>query len=346
MNQMIEVKSVAETAEYRYARGWHCLGEAEAFRDGKLHTLNVFGSRLLGFVGKDNQIAVLDAYCPHMGADLSQGELVDGKVVCPFHHWAFDASGRCAEIPYCKRIPPKAKTRKWLTCEVNRLLFVWHNPEGLPPAEGVEIPYFPEIDSDEWDNDWHLDLMVIDTHPRELVDNLVDAQHFGPVHGAPTKYFRNTFQGHIGTQEFHGDSERLGGDLVAESAYYGPSTHFTRMRAEYDGLTVETILLNCHVPIGPRQFELRFGVLVKKIPGWTEEQNEKLALEYVENNRTSFYQDVDIWSTKRPVDNPVLAEGDGPIYQLREWYAQFYTNEADIPPQMAEHREFITVNKP
>ena len=120
-------------------------------------------------------------------------------------------------------------------------------------------------------------------------------------------------------------------DLVAESAYYGPSTHFTRMRAEYDGLTVETILLNCHVPIGPRQFELRFGVLVKKIPGWTEEQNEKLALEYVENNRTSFYQDVDIWSTKRPVDNPVLAEGDGPIYQLREWYAQFYTNEGGYP---------------
>ena len=67
MNQMIEVKSVAETAEYRYARGWHCLGEAEAFRDGKLHTLNVFGSRLLGFVGKDNQIAVLDAYLPTHG---------------------------------------------------------------------------------------------------------------------------------------------------------------------------------------------------------------------------------------------------------------------------------------
>src|SRR5690606_39587008 len=87
MNQMISIKPAAETAEYRYARGWHCIGESKEFRDGKLHTLNIFGTRLLAFVGKDDEIAVLDAYCPHMGADLSQGELVDGKVVCPFHHW-------------------------------------------------------------------------------------------------------------------------------------------------------------------------------------------------------------------------------------------------------------------
>ncbi|HIZ52105.1 MAG TPA: 3-ketosteroid-9-alpha-hydroxylase, partial [Candidatus Pseudomonas excrementavium] len=66
--------------------------------------------------------------------------------------------------------------------------------------------------------------------------------------------------------------------------------------------------------------------------------------DYVQQNRTSFYQDVDIWSTKRPVDNPVLAEGDGPIYQLREWYAQFYTDEADLPAETKELREFITVD--
>ncbi|OWL89420.1 MULTISPECIES: Rieske 2Fe-2S domain-containing protein [Halopseudomonas] len=344
MNQLINVKPAVEAAEYRYARGWHCLGEAKDYRDGQLHTLNIFGTRLLAFADEQGAISILDAYCPHMGADLSQGELVNGKVVCPFHHWAFDASGRCAEIPYCKRIPPKAKTRKWLTCEENNLLFVWNNPEGKPPAEGVEIPHLPEIDSDEWDHDWHLDLMMIDTNPRELVDNLVDAQHFGPVHGTPTKYFRNTFKEHIGTQLFMGDSERLGGDLIADSAYYGPATHFTRMRAEYDGLLVESILLNCHVPVGPNQFELRFGVLVKKIPGWTEEQNKQLALDYVKQNRESFYQDVDIWSHKRRVDMPVLAEGDGPIYQLREWYQQFFMDEADVPAMHKELREFIVVD--
>lgn len=343
MTKMIDIKPITETTEYRYARGWHCVGEANGYRDGKLHTLNVFGTRLVAFADDAGEISVLGAYCPHMGADLSQGELTNGRVVCVFHHWAFEKSGKCVDIPYCDRISPKAKTPRWLTCEVNNLLFVWHNPEGKAPAEGVEIPYFPQIDSDEWDNDWHMDVMVIDTNPRELVDNLTDAQHFGPVHGSPVSYFSNVFEGHIGRQLFHGDSGRLGGDLVADSAYYGPATHFTEMKAEFDGIMIESILLNCHVPISPESFELRFGVLVKKVPGWTEQQNRELALQYVENNRTSFYQDVNIWKHKARVDKPVLAAGDGPIYQLREWYSQFFMDEADVPEQLKERQEILTV---
>lgn len=342
MTQMINVKPSVADAEYRYARGWHCIGEAAKFRDGELHSLKVFGTKLVAFATADGEISVLNGYCPHMGADLSQGEIVNDLVVCPFHHWAFEASGRCADIPYCKRIPPKAKTKRWLTSEVNNLLFVWNNPEGKPPAEGVVIPFFPESENPEWDNDWHMDQLVIETNPRELVDNLTDAQHFGPVHGAPMTYFANTFKGHIGEQIFHGDSGRLGGDLIAESAYYGPSTHFTRMQAEYEGNVIETILLNCHVPITPNSFELRFGVLVKKVPGWTDEQNQALAQQYVQNNRTSFYQDVDLWKEKRRVDNPILAEGDGPIFQLRDWYSQFFMDEADIPEKLKTVEEFVT----
>lgn len=345
MTKKIDIQPSGAPAEYRYARGWHCLGEAKDYHDGKPHTLNIFGTRLVAFANDEGNISVLDAYCPHMGADLSQGEVVDGRIVCPFHHWEFEASGRCAKIPYCDRIPPKAKTKSWLTKEVNKLLFIWHNPEGNPPAEGVEIPYLPEIDSDEWNDSWHVDLMFIETNPRELVDNLSDVIHFGPVHGTPCTYFANTFEGHIGTQEFHGDSGRLGGNLIAKSAYYGPATHFTRMSAEFEGGTVETILLNSHVPTSENSFELRFGVLVKKNPELTSEQNNELAKQYVQANRTSFYQDVDIWKHKARIDNPVLAEGDGPIYQLREWYSQFFMDEADIPAKLKERQEIVTMHK-
>lgn len=105
----------------RFGRGWHCLGDAADYRDGQLHTLNIFGTRLLAFATASGEISVIDAHCPHMGADLSQGTLENDRVVCPFHHWQYDASGKCVEIPYCKRIPPKAKTRRWLTCEENNL---------------------------------------------------------------------------------------------------------------------------------------------------------------------------------------------------------------------------------
>ena len=84
------------------------------------------------------------------------------------------------------------------------------------------------------------------------------------------------------------------------------------MSAVFDGMEIKSILLNCHIPIGPNSFELRFGCMVKKVPGWTNEQNEALAIDYVQRNRDSFYQDVDIWTHKVRINNPVLAEGDEP----------------------------------
>jgi 3-ketosteroid 9alpha-monooxygenase subunit A len=108
---------------------------------------------------------------------------------------------------------------------------------------------------------------------------------------------------------------------------------------------IHAILLNSHVPVTPNSFDLRFGCMVKRVPGWTEEQNQEVARAYVEGNRDSFYQDVVIWKHKIRIDKPVLAETDGPVYQLREWYEQFFTNEDDVPAFMAQRREFITVDE-
>jgi 3-ketosteroid 9alpha-monooxygenase subunit A len=40
------------------------------------------------------------------------------------------------------------------------------------------------------------------------------------------------------------------------------------------------------------------------------------------------------------VDNPLLCAEDGPVYQLRRWYEQFYTDVEDIKPYMVERYEF------
>lgn len=41
------------------------------------------------------KITALSGVCPHAGGPLGQGQISEGKVVCPFHMWAFDcATGR------------------------------------------------------------------------------------------------------------------------------------------------------------------------------------------------------------------------------------------------------------
>ena len=53
-----------------------------------------------------------------------------------------------------------------------------------------------------------------------------------------------------------------------------------------------------------------------------------------------FEQDVQIWRHKARIDNPLLVEEDGPVYQLRRWYQQFYVDAANVQSDMVDRFEF------
>ena len=52
-----------------------------------------------------------------------------------------------------------------------------------------------------------------------------------------------------------------------------------------------------------------------------------------------FLQDVEIWKNKTRIENPLLVE-DGPVYQLRRWYDQFYVDKADVTDDMTQRFEY------
>lgn len=68
-------------------------------------TCIVAGKNLAVFRGEDGRSHVIDAYCPHMGANLAAGGIVKGSCLeCPFHGWQFRGDdGKCVHIPYCER---------------------------------------------------------------------------------------------------------------------------------------------------------------------------------------------------------------------------------------------------
>ncbi|BDT99839.1 Rieske 2Fe-2S domain-containing protein [Nocardia sputorum] len=335
----------------RYARGWHCLGLAQDFRDGKPHTVEIFGTELVVFAGAGGQLHVLDAYCRHMGGNLGDGRIKGDSLACPFHDWRWGGNGRCTGIPYGRRVPPRARTRSWPTLEQNKQLFVWNDPEGNPPPGQVTIPRIEGAFSDEW-TDWTWNTMTIDgANCREVIDNVVDMAHFFYVHfGFPT-YFKNVFEGHIASQymtsvsreDMMGETAKaLGGKNVlhSDASYYGPSYMIDHLRSESAGLTVEGVLINCHYPVSPTKFVLQYGAIVKKPHGVSPEQAEDIAAKFAGGLGRGFEQDAAIWQRKTRIDNPLLCEEDGPVYQLRRWYEQFYTDVAEIDPKMTDRFEF------
>jgi 3-ketosteroid 9alpha-monooxygenase subunit A len=346
MNDQPGVRSIdAAAPPARYARGWHCLGLAAPFRDGSPHAVEAFGTKLVVFATEDGALNVLDAFCRHMGGDLSRGTIKGSTIACPFHDWRWRGDGKCGGIPYSRRVPVAARTRSWLTMEINQQLFVWNDPEGSPPPADVIIPRIDGAYSAEWSG-WTWDSLAVDANCREVVDNVVDMAHFFYIHFAFPTYFRNVFEGHIASQylrtrsrpDYSPENSDIG--LTSQAAYYGPSYMIDYLNYDYHGVPMDAVLINCHYPVTPERFVLQWGVIVKKLPGLSAEQADKVAAKFAKFVGLGFQQDVDIWTHKSRIDNPLLCADDGPVYQLRRWYEQFYTDVESIPADMVARHEF------
>ncbi len=339
---------VAGSAPTRFARGWHCLGLSESFKDGKPHSVHAFGTKLVVFADSKGELNILDAHCRHMGGDLSQGEIKGDAVACPFHDWRWNGKGRCTDIPYARRVPPVAKTRAWHTLDQDGMLFVWHDPEGKAPAEDdMYVPRIEGATSDEW-TDWVWYTTEVDTNCREIVDNIVDMAHFFYVHYSFPTFFKNVFEGPVASQFMRGEArtdmrphaagtpQMLGSR--SDASYFGPSFMIDDLTYEYEGYNVESILINCHYPVSPDKFVLMYGMIVKKSPALGD-RALATAQKFGDFIAKGFEQDIAIWKNKTRIENPLLCEEDGPVYQLRRWYEQFYVDRADVTPDMVDRFE-------
>ncbi|MFD4459777.1 Rieske 2Fe-2S domain-containing protein [Nocardia sp. NPDC058480] len=341
----------AAAAPTRFARGWHCLGLLSSFRDGKPHEVKAFGTMLVVFASEsDGALHVLDGYCRHMGGNLAHGTIKGDSIACPFHDWRWGGNGKCTAIPYARRVPPLAKTRTWPTLERNGQLYVWHDPQGSKPTDEVTIPEIEGYGTPEWtDLTWN-SILIEGSHCREIVDNVVDMAHFFYVHYSFPRYFKNVFEGHVATQYMrstprHDVTVGTSYDdpdsaLRSDASYFGPSYMLDWLWSESNGMTIETVLVNCHYPVDENSFVLQYGAMVKKPEGMSDEDANAMAAQFAQGVEYGFEQDVEIWKNKAPIDNPLLSEEDGPVYQLRRWYKQFYVDVSDVTEDMTKRFEF------
>jgi 3-ketosteroid 9alpha-monooxygenase subunit A len=351
MNESDGVRTIDQGAPpARFARGWHCLGLADRFRESGPHAVEAFGTKLAVFADSAGDLHVLDAFCRHMGGDLSRGTIKGDALACPFHDWRWGGNGRCAGIPYARRVPVAARTRSWLTLEQNKQLFVWHDPQGNRPPGDVIIPRIDGAYSAGWSN-WTWDSILVEgANCREVIDNVADMAHFFYIHFAFPTYFKNVFEGHIATQYLRtrsrpdvANSNYAQGTettLRSDASYYGPSYMIDELWHDYHGSTIQSVLINCHYPVTPTSFMLQWGVIVKLPAGLPEGQADRVAAKFAKFIGLGFEQDVEIWQHKSRIDNPLLCAEDGAVYQLRRWYEQFYTDVEDIAPDMVARYEF------
>jgi 3-ketosteroid 9alpha-monooxygenase subunit A len=302
-----------------YPRGWFVVCFSSELPVGGTLQLKYFDEAMVAYRGEDGQAHVLEAYCPHMGAHLGAGgKVVGSTIACPFHAWRFAGDGTCVEIPYAKKIPPRACLKRWPVRELNGVLMIHHDPEGREPD--FEVPVIPEYGSSEW-LPWATHRYTIKTHPREIVDNLADKAHFPAVHVTEIEDFGFEVDGVRATQRVKGTAHLANGGVDKFSSlttYHGPGYLIMRM----DG-ALQNYMLLAHTPIGPNELHLRMAVTLKIVG--SAERTKGYVAGYLDNLKKGFEDDLHIWENKIYRDPPLLCDGDGPIGKLRKWYRQFYT---------------------
>ncbi len=314
--------------EYDYARGWFMVATSNDLVAGTPLPLYYFGRKLVAFRGTEGQAIVLDATCPHMGANLAVGGRIEGDAIrCPFHEWRFNDEGICDDIPYAERIPPQACVGAYPVDEKNGLIFVWHDPEKTAPD--YEIPDWVEYSNPDW-VPWQPKQFLLNTQPQEIVDNIADKAHFSYVHGVAPAKFGNRFEGHKAIQMMVG-APREDFDPFLErpkdlnrptnisnfsyATYHGPAY----LLAEMTYLD-EVKMVICHTPIDQEKLHAWIGVMIK-----TDDPEIRNNLDAeMERRLYGVMQDVHIWEHKDPVPRPMICDGDGPIMQQRYWYSQFF----------------------
>ena len=300
--------------------GWFAVGWSRDLAIGEVRRIYYFEEELVLFRTRTGKSRVLSAYCSHLGAHLAEGGRVAGETVrCPFHAWQYDGeTGKCVEIPYCDRIPKKAKVRAWETMERNGMIFVWHHGEQKPPD--WEVPEIPQLSDSDWAEPRTFEIEV-PIHMQDMAENNLDPVHFQVVHSmlsVPDTHIDFAESGRFMHAVSYSEQETPYGtfdmELHRDSWCLGMSS------VESRGIpTAGLYMFSSTTPIDRHTTVSRWTLTS------TKNMVDTAGEEWFTGVTSGVRDDMRIWANKIHRPNPVFCEADKLLVEFRRWAAQFYS---------------------
>ncbi|KAM7359864.1 cholesterol 7-desaturase nvd isoform 2-T3 [Cochliomyia hominivorax] len=327
-----------------YPNGWYSIMESSDLKAGEVKSISALGEQFAVFRTLDNSLYILDAYCPHMGANLGVGGRVIGdSVECPFHQWSFRGiDGKCVNVPYSSCIPQNSKVRKWVSREINDNIFVWYHAES--DEEPWVIPIIKEIESKEFVYHGRNEFYV-NCHIQDIPENGADLAHFRAIHNA------SVLAG--GANPLNSVLKNVGNhhwEAVWKSSD-APTKHIAKVTLKHSiELTKKIRVFEMDVigdQVGPSYVQLhmkspsmgRIEVLQTVTP--IEPMLQKVVHRFyaprllapfmkfaVFGESIMFERDVSMWNHKIFRKQPQLLKEEVSVKLFRSWYSQFYSNNS------------------
>lgn len=317
-----------------YPDGWYQIALGRQVKAKDIFSVTYFGKDLVAFRGENGRVTVMDAHCPHLGAHIGVGGKVVGDTVrCPFHGWRFNQQGVCIDIPYCDKIPKKAKFKTYPCREQNGVISIFYSEHDNQPT--YEIPAYAAFTDPKWSSIIHLSYEV-QSHVQEMAENAVDMGHFPFVHGYKEvpKIKQLDTNGPALTIQFVGQRRMLG---ITNS--FDVTLHAVGLGLVF--ATTVTDMVTAHVihsatPINENL--LRIGVTFVFNKTWNPVRNVFLR-QYLPGEIFRFTDgDRAVLANKIYRELPALCSEEKPITTLRRWARQFYVDsnaQSELAQQVA-----------
>ena len=155
---------------------WHVVGHISELDKTGMMSVRLLEEDIVIWRSGEQVLAWKDL-CVHRGSKLSLGEIQGESLMCPYHGWTYDATGRCISIPaHPDQAPPtKARTVTYRARIHYELIWVCLG-EGEP-----NFPPFPEWEDETYQRIWCGPYTFEAAGPR-VVENFLDVAHFPFVH--------------------------------------------------------------------------------------------------------------------------------------------------------------------
>ena len=323
-----------------FPEGWYFVAHRDSILREKLIEKTWMGQEIVVWSDDDGRVCVSDAYCPHLGSHLGPtvgGAVRDGCLVCPFHGFQFDATGKCVATPHAPA-PSGARLKVFETTEILGMIFAWWATDGRPPT--WHLPDDPPTGED-W-SELRSTVLRFRGHPQETTENSVDIEHLGYTHGyydvlpvgstlVEGPYLRSCFDfknvrriaGPVNVvvevsaiTHVHG----LGYSLVEfHEKTIGMDSRLWVLATPVDDTLVEVVLVS---QVREIRKPGRFFAGLRFLP--VAIRHKVMNRIVLSEERRFVLQDVVIWERKKYQAPPRLSQADGPVGKYRQYSRQFY----------------------
>lgn len=157
---------------------WLAVATSDDVAVGEMVPVTLMGVDLVLWRDTGGAVHAWEDFCVHRGVKLSLGHVADDKVVCPYHAWNYDGSGRCTVIPAHPDLRPPERARANVLAATEAYGLVWTSlgaPSGAPPA--IVCWDDPVFSTKALCGPY-----VFEASAQRAVENFIDPSHLGVVH--------------------------------------------------------------------------------------------------------------------------------------------------------------------